>query len=425
VIARERIAGLCDPGSFVELDHRPGDGMIVGSGLVLGRPVAIAAHEPAVRRAGGERLVEKTLAIQGIAARVACPFVGLYDAPGGPVDSRSVFAARRGVGRIYAEHAALAGTVPQVCAVFGKVTSARSFPVAFSDAAVLVEGRAGVSLCPPELAAALIGEPPRPTPASSLADRAGLGDALASSDEDALAWVRRWLSYFPSRRGGPLPIAAPRPPATPGREIEDIAPADERLPFAIGEVIDTIVDAGSLLELKPGHAAEIVTALARIEGHPFGVVANAPAHRGGVLFPETCRKAARFVRLCDAFGLPLLFLVDVPGLMVGRRAEEQGIVAAAAELFAAVARARVPRASVVVRKAYTAGLYAMCGPAFAPDAFLALPTARIDALGPRFAHLLPGEARGLDQLVADGVVDAVVPLSRVRGEVVARLSLGP
>jgi acetyl-CoA carboxylase carboxyltransferase component len=213
------------------------------------------------------------------------------------------------------------------------------------------------------------------------------------------------------------------------------------------EVIDAVIDEGSLLEIKPRFAKEIITAFARVEGRPVGVIANQPKHLGGVLFVDSADKAARFIWLCDAFNLPLLFLADVPGFMIGTKVERQGIIRAGAKMVAAVSEATVPKLSVIVRKAYGAGLYAMCGPAFEPDACLALPTASIAVMGAQAAvnavhynkiqqvpegperdalvQKLRDEYRedvSLQKLASELVVDAVVPFDGLRHEIVQRFA---
>jgi acetyl-CoA carboxylase carboxyltransferase component len=190
------------------------------------------------------------------------------------------------------------------------------------------------------------------------------------------------LSYLPSCCAGPLPERDGIEPAKAAAELEAAIPKDENRPFDIFEVIDRVIDAGSFFELKSLFAREIVTGFARLDGKPIGVIANQPKWKGGVLFVDSADKAARFIQMCDAYGVPLLYLADVPGFMIGKKVEREGIIRAGAKMISAVAEATVPRVSVIVRKAYGAGLYAMCGPGFAPDACLALPGAQIAVMGP-------------------------------------------
>jgi len=264
------------------------------------------------------------------------------------------------------------------------------------------------------------------------------------NEPEALAFARRYLAYMP---GGREPVAA-RPPVPAAKPLSEVILPDENKPFDMRHVILQLIDEGSELELKARYAREIITSLVRIDGAPVGIVANQPKHLGGVLFADSANKAARFVDLCNAFGIPLLFLADVPGFMIGTKVERQGIIRAGAKMIAAVSRATVPKLSVVVRKAYGAGLYAMCGPAFDPEACLALPTASIAVMGPQAAvnavhynriQTVPeGPEReavvrqlraeyetdiDLQKLASELVVDAVIPFEGFRQEVVARLEL--
>jgi acetyl-CoA carboxylase carboxyltransferase component len=277
--------------------------------------------------------------------------------------------------------------------------------------------------------------------------KSGCGDVLCADEAEALAGARRYLSYLPTSAGDLLPDA---PAAEPARDPAGLAaeiPADQNRPFDISEVIERVVDAESFFEIKARFARELVTGLARIDGQPVGVIANQPKWKGGVLFVDSADKAARFIWLCDAFGIPLLYLADVPGFMIGTKVEREGIIRAGAKMISAVASATVPRISVIVRKAYGAGLYAMCGPGFEPDACLALPSAQIAVMGPEAAvnavfynriqatpeaerEALVAELRAeyerdidLGLLASELVVDDVVPPERLRDDLVRRFAL--
>jgi acetyl-CoA carboxylase carboxyltransferase component len=272
----------------------------------------------------------------------------------------------------------------------------------------------------------------------------GCGDVLVKDEPEALAFARRYLAFMP----GAAAEHAARPPAAASRSLEQIVLADENKAFDMREVIAQIVDEGSELELKARYAKELITSFARIDGAPVGVVANQPRHLGGVLFVDSANKAARFIDICHAFGIPLLFLADVPGFMIGTKVERQGIIRAGAKMIASVSRATVPKLSVVIRKAYGAGLYAMCGPSFDPDACLALPTASIAVMGPQAAvnavhyNRIQATPEGperdalvaalraeyqsdidLQKLASELVVDAVISFDALRTEVASRLRL--
>jgi acetyl-CoA carboxylase carboxyltransferase component len=241
---------------------------------------------------------------------------------------------------------------------------------------------------------------------------------------------------------GSEPVSAPA-------SLEQVVLPDANKPFDMMEVIARVVDAGSFLEIKARYAKEVITGLARVAGKVVGVVANQPKHLGGILFTASANKAARFIALCDAFNIPLLFLADVPGFMIGTKVEREGIIRAGAKMIAQVSEARVPKLSVIVRKAYGAGLYAMSGPAFAPEACIALPTASIAVMGPEAAvnavyynaiQATDGSEReelvaklraeyladvDLAKLASELVVDAVVPFAALRTQIVQRLIQTP
>ena len=212
----------------------------------------------------------------------------------------------------------------------------------------------------------------------------GCGDVLVESEEQGIQEVRKYLAYFPENFEGKRRMTEPVQ-VKPGRSLEEIIPENQNAPFDMHEAIDQLVDADSLFEIKKLFAPEVITTLARIEGRPVGIIANQPKVKGGVLFVDSADKVTKFITLCDAFSIPLLFLADVPGFMIGTKVERQGIIRHGAKLIMAMSSASVPKISVVVRKAYGAGLYAMAGPAFEPDACIALPTAQIAVMGPEAA----------------------------------------
>jgi acetyl-CoA carboxylase carboxyltransferase component len=212
----------------------------------------------------------------------------------------------------------------------------------------------------------------------------GCGHFLAKSDEEAIDLGKRYLSYMPTNwREAPPPA----PPAEPASDapIREIIPDDENRPFDMRELLEALLDADSLLQIHERWAREIICGYGRIDGRVVGVVANQPRQKGGVLFVDSADKAARFIQTCNAFNVPLLFLADVPGFMIGTAVERQGIIRHGAKMISAVSEATVPKISVVVRKAYGAGLYAMAGPAFEPDCSIALPSASIAVMGPQAA----------------------------------------
>jgi acetyl-CoA carboxylase carboxyltransferase component len=280
------------------------------------------------------------------------------------------------------------------------------------------------------------------------ATTSGCGDNLCADDAEAIAGARRFLSYLPTNWLQEPPVVDAQPPVEGAKPIRDIVPSEDRRAYDMHKVLDALVDEDSFFELKPLWARELLIGFARIDGMPIGIIANNPKHLGGVLFVDSSDKAARFIWLCDAFNVPLLFLADVPGLMIGSTVERQGIIRHGAKMITAVSEATVPKFSVIVRKAFGAGLYAMCGPAFDPDACLALPTAQFAVMGPdpavnavfynkiqaiedpdERAEYVAARRREYEEdvdlvhLAAELVVDAVVQPEDLRTELSRRLVL--
>jgi acetyl-CoA carboxylase carboxyltransferase component len=460
LFARERLALLIDEGSFVEdglFAHvrdpeYPADGVVTGSGRIAGRPVCVVANDSTVKAGSwGARTVEKMIRLQETAERMRCPLVYLVDSAGARItDQIELFPNRRGGGRIFFNQVRMSGLVPQVCCLFGPSAAGGAYIPAFCDLVFMVEGNASMYLGSPRMAEMVIGEKTTLEEmggARMHCSVSGCGDVLCADEAEAIAGARRYLSYLPSAAGGALPWAEPAEPAKPCAELGEVIPADENRPFDIFEVIDRVIDAGSFFEIKRLFARELVTGFARIAGRPVGVIANQPKFRGGVLFVDSADKGARFIELCDAFGVPLLYLADVPGFMIGKKVEREGIIRAGAKMVSAVSRATVPRISVIVRKAYGAGLYAMSGPGFKPDACIALPTAQIAVMGPEAAinavfynriQAAPEAERealvarlreeyerdiDLELLASELVIDDIVPFERLRDDLVRRYDL--
>lgn len=437
--ARARIALLADPGSFIEQWAATTPAVITGTATVGGRPVALLAQDPEAAPAHGTLMVEKTVRLQEQALRMRCPAVYLLDrAPPGSANGRTIFAHPDGIGRTYLLHARMSGQVPQVALLFGGASSIKAFPPAMCDLTIMVE-RAALTLAPEAATRMLTGQTltrDQLGGADVHCSITGIGDVLAAGDAEALAWARRYLACLPAHCGEAPPPAAPAPPDPDAGALADLIPADPSRPFPIQPVIRALVDAGSLLEVKARFAAELTCGLARLDGIAIGVVASNSAVRGGILHADSCDKAVRFIQLCDAYNLPLLYLADLPGFMVGQSSERAGIVRAAAKLFTANATATVPKIAVLVRKVHTAGLYAMCGPAFEPDAFLALPGTEMSVMGARLVdrnlqHAGEQQQRQLreemlghtdpDRLRREVIVDAVVPPGELRAAIAARL----
>src|SRR5687767_198890 len=397
LFARDRIAKLVDAGSFVE-DAKlanssepdlPADGVVTGTAMIDGRTVCIMANDSTVKAGSwGRRTVEKILRIQETARDLRAPLLYLVDSAGARItDQIEMFPGRRGAGRIFKNQVALSGRIPQLCLLFGPSAAGGAYIPAFCDVVVMVEGNASMYLGSPRMAEMVIGEKvtlEEMGGAKMHTSVSGCGHFLVKSDEDGIDLAKRYLSYFPENWQDQPPTAPPAAPAS-DRPIRELVPEDENKPFDIYDLLDSLVDADSFLEVQKRWAKELVVGYARIEGRVVGIVANQPKQRGGVLFVDSSDKAARFIWTCNAFNVPLLFLADVPGFMIGTQVERQGIIRAGAKMISAVSEATVPKVSVIVRKAYGAGLYAMAGPAFDPDACIALPNAKIAVMGPQAA----------------------------------------
>jgi acetyl-CoA carboxylase carboxyltransferase component len=456
---RERIALLLDEGTFVEdgqlanalASGLPADGVVTGQGLVDGRPALVVANDPTVKAGSwGARTVEKIIRATERALTEELPIFWLIDSAGARItDQVALFPGRRGAGRIFHNQVALSGKVPQICCLFGPSAAGGAYIPAFCDIVIMVEGNASMYLGSPRMAEMVVGEKvtlEQMGGARMHASVSGCGDNLAADDADAIEQAKIFFSYLPTCWREPAPDAEPEPPAV--ALADDVVPAAESVPFDMHDVIDGLVDADSFFEVKPLYAGELITGLARIDGQSVGVVANNSAVRGGVLFVDSADKAARFIWLCDAFNVPLLYLADVPGFMIGSEVERQGIIRHGAKMITAVSEATVPQVSVMVRKAYGAGLYAMDGPGFMPDACIALPTAKIAVMGPeaavnavyanKIAEIEDPDERAafvaarraeyeqdvdLLRLASDLVLDVIIEPSELRAELVRRYAV--
>jgi acetyl-CoA carboxylase carboxyltransferase component len=449
LLVRERLARLLDPGSGVEDglfadaadEGNPADAVITGIGKIHGRTICYMANDPTVKAGSwGPKTVEKILRIQETAASLRVPMLYLVDSAGARITHQvDMFPGRRHAGRIFYNEVMLSGVVPQVCLLFGPSAAGGAYIPAFCDIVVMVEGRASMYLGSPRMAEMVIGEK------TTLEDMggarmhceiSGCGDILVQNDEEAVDVARRYLQYFPAHGDIQPEVLPATDPAKNPEELARIIPVDQNVPFDMFELIERLVDANSFLEIKALFAKELITGLARLGGRVVGIVANQPKVKG-----------ARFIALCDAFNIPLLFLADVPGFMIGSKVERQGIIRHGAKMIYAVSEAAVPKISVIVRKVYGAGLYAMCGPAYGADATLALPTAYIAVMGPEAAvnavyynkiAELQGDEReqfirerreeyrrdiDLYKLASRLIVDAIVPPSRLREELVSRFAV--
>jgi acetyl-CoA carboxylase carboxyltransferase component len=364
----------------------PADAVVTGVGSVHGRPVAVMANDSTVKAGSwGPHTVEKIIRIIELARKQKLPIVYLVDSAGARIDRQvEMFPGRRGAGKIFYNQVQASGRVPQVCCLFGPSAAGGAYIPAFCDVVFMVEGNASMYLGSPRMAEEVIGERvslEEMGGARVHTEVSGSGDLLVADDKAAIEAARAYLSYLPQSWEEDPPRAEGRPAAYTG-SLAHLVPEDESKIFDMYALVAGIVDEDSFFEIKPDWAKEVITGFGRLGGEVIGIVANQPMHKGGVLFVDSSDKVARFVWLCDAFNIPLVFLADVPGFMIGSQVERQGIIRHGAKLITSVSEATVPKFCVVVRKAYGAGLYAMAGPGFEPDATIALPTARIAVMGP-------------------------------------------
>jgi methylmalonyl-CoA decarboxylase subunit alpha len=397
LFVRDRLQLLFDNGQYTEdgmfannkADQLPADGVVTAIGKINGRTVCVMANDSTVKAGSwGSRTVEKIIRIQETAEKLRVPMLYLVDSAGARItDQLDMFPNRRGAGKIFYNQVKLSGMIPQVCLLFGPSAAGGAYIPAFCDIVVMVDKNASMYLGSPRMAEKVIGEKvtlEEMGGARMHCSVSGCGDVLAKNEEEAIMMARDYLEYFPTNfKEKPIIKSGVSPKES--RSLSDIIPQNQNAPFDMYECIDALIDESSFFEIKKLFAPEIITGLARIDGKPVGIIANQPKVKGGVLFVDSADKAAKFITLCDAFHIPLLFLADVPGFMIGTKVERAGIIRHGAKLIAAMSSATVPKISVVVRKAYGAGLYAMAGPAFEPDCCIALPTAQIAVMGPEAA----------------------------------------
>jgi methylmalonyl-CoA decarboxylase subunit alpha len=459
LFARERVRLLVDEGSLVEdgvfanvvAGDLPADGVVTGRASIDGRPVCIMANDSTVKAGSwGARTVEKIIRIIESAYDTGVPMVYLVDSAGARItDQIDLFPGRRGAGKIFWNQVRASGSIPQVCALFGPSAAGGAYIPAFCDVVAMVDGNASMYLGSDRMVEMVTGEKTTLEAmggARMHCTESGVGSFLVKTEEEALETVRTFLSYLPSNWRESPPVAEARPAST-RIDLAALVPHNERQAFDMRRYARGILDDESLFEIQPLWAREVVVGFGRLSGAVIGVVGNNSMFKGGVLFVDSADKATRFIQLCDAFNVPLLFLSDVPGFMVGTAVEKQGIIRSGAKMISAVAEATVPKICVVVRKAYGAGLYAMAGPGFAPDATLALPTAKIAVMGAEaavnavYANKIAAiedsaerdafvkakreeydEDIDIVRLASELVVDSVVEPHRLRDELIQRFA---
>jgi methylmalonyl-CoA decarboxylase subunit alpha len=399
---RERIARLFDKDTFTEIGihathagiapdlvgrETPADGVVTGFGKIDGRLASLIAYDFTVMAGSMGRNAEtKCNRAREIAYTKRIPMIWLIDSAGARIQEAIGSRWFAGSGQLFCEESIFSGVVPQVAAMMGPGAAGTAYIPALADFVPMVKGTSHMALGGPPLVKAVVGED---ITAEELGGSrihtqiSGVADLEVDDDEQCLRVIKEYLAYFPAHNQEPPPvIACDHPVDRRDDELLTIVPDSPRRAYDVRKVIRAIVDHGRMLELKPGWAKNIVTTLARLGGHPVGVVASQPMVLGGALDVDAADKAARFIMLCDAFGIPLVFLQDVPGFMVGSKVERAGIIRHGAKMLYAVSEATVPKLTVVMRKAYGAGYFVMCGRAYEPDLIVAWPTAEISVMGP-------------------------------------------
>ncbi|MHB8875909.1 MAG: acyl-CoA carboxylase subunit beta [Myxococcaceae bacterium] len=409
--ARARVKALFDPGSFEEFgalagangnlidEDEPGkpsaaDGVVTGIGEVDGRPVAAATYDFTVLGGSiGEVGERKVTRLRDLALKDRIPMVWLVDSAGARLDASGFggldgrrFASFADTGYLFREQVVLSGVVPQVAAMVGPGAAGTAYIPGLADFVPMVKGTSSIAIGGPYLVESVVGEKisEEDLGGSKIHNEiSGVADAEYPDDPTCIAAVREYLSFFPTHCEQKPPR---RPTSDPIDRRDDdilkIVPENPRQAFDMHKVILALVDDRKFFPMKPRFARNLITGFARIDGFPIGIVANNSMFYAGVLDVNSADKAARFVNLCDAFNIPLLFLQDVPGFMVGSKVEQQGIIRHGAKMLYAVSTATVPKFTVVVRKGYGAGYYVMNGRAYEPDLLVAWPGAEIGVMGP-------------------------------------------
>ena len=403
--ARERVDLLFDDATFQELgmlatgqsmkgdaydpEKTAADGVITGHGRVDGREVYVAAYDFTVM-AGSMGMIgeQKVGRLRDLALRNRCPIVWLLDSAGARIQDAtgSMFA---GTGYLFWDQVNMSGVIPQVAAMLGPCSAGTAYIPGLSDFVPMVKETSSMSLGGSRLVKAATGEDVTDHEMGGSqvhCYESGVGDNEVADDPACIAAVREFLGFLPSNNGEQPPL---RPTDDPSDRlldgIEKLVPVNPRQAYDMRKLIKKLADDGHVFEIKPAWAKNLVTAFVRLGGQSVGVVANQPMFKAGALDNDSADKAARFIRMCDAFNVPLLFLQDVPGFIVGKEVEKQGIIRHGAKMLYAVSEATVPKITVIVRKAYGAGYFVMCGKGYYPDLIVAWPTAEISVMGPEGA----------------------------------------
>jgi acetyl-CoA carboxylase carboxyltransferase component len=440
---------------FTDDDELPADGLLTGVGEIEGREVFFTANDYSVKAGSlGQMGVEKEIRLSERAAEAGAPIVRLIDSTGARLNAEErekgdTHMDRYRGGKMFYNQCLHSGQVPQIGVLYGPNIAGSAYTPVFCDFLIMVEDISGMAIASPRIVEAMTGEAVDMEQLGGPqvhATQSGSADLVVPDEEAAAEAVRALLSYLPQKYDAPNPTREPKPPVKNPKGLDAVIPDEPNAAYDVHEVIDRVVDRDSWFETKPQFAPEMVTGFARMGGRPVGIVANQPSHVSGAIFPDSAEKAAEFVWICDAYEIPLVYLCDTPGFMVGSKVEREGVLQRGRKFIYATSSAQVPKFCVITRKAYGAGIYAMCGPAFGPDATLALPSAEISVMGPDAAvHALfggqledmEGETReafiesakeqfddfvDLRAQAAKMQIDELLPAGDLREQLLARLS---
>ena len=444
-----------EDGKFAEFDaddRLPADGLLTGGATFEGRDVHFMANDFSVKAGSmAAKGVEKFLRMQHRALQTGKPVLYLMDSSGGRIDQQTgFFANREGIGKYYYNHSMLSGRVPQICVLYGPCIAGAAYTPVFADFTIMVRDISAMAIASPRMVQMVTGEDIEMQDLGGPemhATHSGSADLIAEDEQHARELAAKLISYLPQSCDEEPPRTETREPTYSPSGIDSVIPQEPNRGYDMNRVIERVVDADSVLEIRPQYGQEILTAFARIDGRPVAIIANQPAHRAGAIFPDAAEKAAQFIWTADAFNIPLLYLCDTPGFMAGSQVEKDGILEKGKKMIYATSSATVPKQCVVVRKAYGAGIYAMSGPAYQPESTIALPSGEIAIMGPEaainavYANKLaaiddPDErARRENELreeyredidvrrmASEVVIDEIVPPSSLREELAARFA---
>jgi len=434
-----RISKIFDGGSFKKFTQERLNGFVTGCGKINGRDVMASFIDPVNEPESLFRGISDHLGLLEKALETKTPLILIMDTPAQhktadkspfPKDPIKLLADKRGIGRWYYTHSKLSGKVPQIAVVLNRLGASATFPAALCDAAIMT-ANAGMSVGRPDIVEKMTGQKVDydqlggPDMHYSIS---GSIDHVAKDEDGAFEWVKKYLEYMP----GALKKAEAAPEYGDDK-MKGVIPANPNFAFDTHEVIKGIVDGASFFELRKGYAGEIITGFGRVEGRTVGIIANNSCVRGGLFFPETCRKSARFISICSAYGIPAVFLADAPGFMIGPEVEKNAIIREGAMLFSTIANSEMPKISIVLRRDYTAGVYAMAGPGFDPESFIALPEAVISIYGRSVAEKLSAREATADEkeamnemmsgaedpkkLLEMGLLDEIVDICSLRNRI--------